>query len=125
MIFGFGATVYDNSIIGLPTPTAWKMILDLDENKAFSKTMQIWLPLSFLDASPGLPLNLSSFSAYDFVRPNQQTPSVKAFIIQQERVAISIADGPRHNNTPVTINNIWGGYLSNVFFERKQTQSNV
>ena len=73
--FVLGETVSVNSIIEFPTLTSWKMILDLEKNKAFSKTMQIWLPLSFLDASPGLPLNSSSFSAYDFVRPNQQTPS--------------------------------------------------
>ena len=49
--FGHGATVSVNAIIGIPTLTAWKMILYLDENRAFSKTMQLWFPLSFLDAS--------------------------------------------------------------------------
>ena len=105
--FDLGATVSVDAIVGLPTLTAWKIILDLDENKAFSKTMQIWFPFSFLDASPGLPIDSSSFSASDFVGPNQKTPDRKGFIIQQEHVAIGITDGPRHNNPPVTTNNIW------------------
>ena len=104
--FGLVATVSINAVIGIPTLTAWKMILDLDENKAFSKTMQIWFPF-FLYASPGLSRYSSSFSASEFVKPNQNTPSGKAFIIQQQRVTIGITDGPRHDNPPVTTNNIW------------------
>ena len=68
---GLGETVSINAIIGLPALTTWKIILDLDENKAFSETMQLWFPLSFSDASPGLPVDSSPFSEYDFVRPNQ------------------------------------------------------
>ena len=72
-----GATVSVNAIIGLPTLTDRKRILDIDENKASSKTMQLWLPLPFLDASPGLPIHSLSFSASDPVRQKQQTPSGK------------------------------------------------
>ena len=87
--------------------------------------MQIWFPLSFLDASPGLPVNSSSFSASELVRPKQQTPARKAFIIQQKCVAIGITDVPGHENTPVTINNRWENDLYNGFLERKQTQYNA
>ena len=55
--FGLGVKFSAYVIIGLPTLTALKIILDLDENKTFSKTMQLWFPFSFLDASPGLPIN--------------------------------------------------------------------
>ena len=90
-------------------------MLDLDKNKAFSKTMQLWLPLFFLDASTGLPIDLSSFSASDFVRTKQQKTAEKSFIIQKERVALGITDGPRHDNPPVTTNNRWEGELSYGF----------
>ena len=75
--FFLDATVSVNAIIELSTLIAWKNILDLDENKAFSKTMQLWFPFSFLDASPVLPVYSSYFSASGLVRPNQQTPPVK------------------------------------------------
>ena len=81
--FGLGATVSANVINGLPTLTDWKMILYLDENKAFSKTMLLWFPLSFLDDSPDLPVDSLSFSASNFVTPNQQTPTKIMFIIEQ------------------------------------------
>ena len=96
--FNIRATVSTNSILGIPTLTSWEMILDLDQNKAFSKTMQIWFPLLFSDSSPGLPIDSSFFSASDFVRPKQQTPSGKAFIIQQKRVTFGITYCPRHDN---------------------------
>ena len=97
--------------------------LDLDENKAFSKTMQLWLPLSFWDASPGLLLYFSSFSASYFIRPKQQTPDRKAFVIHQEFVAIGSTDNFRHDNTPVTVNTRWEDDLSNGFLERKTRSS--
>ena len=87
--------------------------------------MQLWFLLSFLGASPGLPIDSSSSSASHFVRPKQQTPSEKSFIIQQERVAIWITDSPRHENPPVTTNNRWEDDLYNGFLERRQTQSNA
>ena len=37
--FGLGSTVSVNVIIVLPTLTACKMILDIDENKVYSKSM--------------------------------------------------------------------------------------
>ena len=69
--FSIGATISGNDIIRLATLTDWKLILDLDKNKAFSKTIQRRFPLSFLDASPDLPLYSSYFSASYFVRPKQ------------------------------------------------------
>ena len=86
--------------------------------------MQLWLPLSFLDASTDLPVDSSSFSESDFFRPKQQTTSRKAFFVHQERVSIGITDGSRHENTPFTINSRWEENLSNGFIERKQTQFN-
>ena len=87
--------------------------------------MQLWFPLSFLDASTALPVDSSSLSASDFVRLKQQTPAVKYFIIQQECVNVGITDGPRHENTLVTINNRWEEDLSNGFIERKETEFNA
>ena len=87
--------------------------------------MQIWFPLSFFDASPVLPLYSSYFSESDFIIPKQQTPSGKAFVIHQEHVDIGITDGPRHENTLVTINSRWEDDLSNGFLERKKTQLNA
>ena len=113
--FGLGIAVSVNAIIRLPTLTDWKTILDLEENKAFSKTMQLWLQLYFLGASPDLPIDSSSFSSSEFIKPKQQTLPGKPFIIQQERVAFGITDGNRHENTPVTTNNRWDDDLSNGF----------
>ena len=102
--FDIGATVSVDSIIVNPTVTDCKMILELEKNKAFSKTLQFWFPLSFFDASSDLPVDLSSFSASDFVIPKHQTPDGKVFVIWQDRVSIGITDSRRHENTPVTIN---------------------
>ena len=87
--------------------------------------MQLWFPLLFWGASPGLPIDSSYFRASDFVRPKHQTPSGKAFLIHQECVAIGIADGPRYDNPPVTTNSTWEDDLSNGFLERKHTQYNA
>ena len=49
--FGLGATVSVNAIIGLPTLTAWKMILDLDKIKHYQKLCifgshcRFWMPI--------------------------------------------------------------------------------
>ena len=120
--FGLVATLSANVIIVLQNLTAWKIILDLDENKTISKTMQLWLPLTSLDASLGLVVCSSYLSASDLVRPKKQTLSGKKIVIRQERVDIRINDGPRHENTPVTINSRWEDNLSNEFLERNQTQ---
>ena len=113
--FSHGEIVSVNAIIGLPTLTSQKRILDLDENIASSKTMQLWFPLLFLDASPDLPIDSLSLSASELVVPKQQTPAGKEFIINQKRVAIGITDGTRHDNPPVTTNNRWEDELSNGF----------
>ena len=87
--------------------------------------MQLWFPLLFLDAYPGLPIDSSSFNASEFVSPNQQTPVGKSFIIQKEQAAIGITDGTRHGNPPVTTNNRWEDDLYNRFLEHKKNQSNA
>ena len=113
--FSHGEIVSVNAIIGLPTLTSQKRILDLDENIASSKTMQLWFPLLFLDSSPGLPIDSASFSASDLIITKQQTPVGKSFVIHQVHVAIGITDGPRHDNPPVTTKNRWEDDLFNGF----------
>ena len=43
-----------NEIVGLPSLTDWKMILDFDESKSHYKAIHIVFPLSLTEAYAGL-----------------------------------------------------------------------
>ena len=44
------------------------MVLDLDENKFYSKTIGLWFPVTFSNAAPGFPSHIK-FTENEFVRP--------------------------------------------------------
>ena len=52
--FGLGETISVNAIIGLPTLRSWKMVLDIDEYQANSKTLNQYFELSYQHAATGL-----------------------------------------------------------------------
>ena len=68
--FGLGEAISVNAIIGLPTLRSWKMILDVGENKATSKTLNRYFELSYQHADTGLPSSIS-FSKNDVIRPHR------------------------------------------------------
>ena len=70
--FGLGHGIAVNGLIGLPTLRAWKMVIDLDDNKMYSKSMQLRWDMEFLDAARGLPSDVT-FDPDQFVRPKAPT----------------------------------------------------
>ena len=49
--FGFGKAIKVNAIIGLPIFKQWKIILDLDTNRATSKHLGVYFDLCFQHAA--------------------------------------------------------------------------
>ena len=45
------------------------MILDLDENKFYSKVLNLWFPVTFSNAATGFPPN-TRFDESNFIRPS-------------------------------------------------------
>ncbi len=70
--FGLGESVAVNGLIGLPTLRDWKMVIDLDDNLAFSKNLCLKWKLEFNDAARGLPTDVA-FKSSNFVRPMETT----------------------------------------------------
>ena len=58
LYFGLGEAISVNAIIGLPTFREWTTILDVDDSKAASKTLNQYFDLSFQYAVSGLPPNV-------------------------------------------------------------------
>ena len=52
---GLGEDIYINVIIGLPTFYKWKIMFDVDDDKADSKSLNQYFDLSFKHAASGLP----------------------------------------------------------------------
>ena len=70
--FGLGKDIRVNAILGLPQQAAWRMIIDLNENKCFCQSLGMVFPFEFHDAAKGLPSNIK-FSHEDFMRPPSET----------------------------------------------------
>ena len=85
--FGLGKSVAVNALIGLPTLTACKMILDLHENKAHSKEASIWFPITLSKAASGLP-NHVNFSENSFIRPKHTPTSVSTYTITPQQKSV-------------------------------------
>ena len=66
--FGLGKAIKVNAIIGLPTFKQWKIILDLDTNRATSNHLGVYFDLCFQYAAQGLPPNVK-FNVTNFIRP--------------------------------------------------------
>ena len=54
-LFGLGATIKVNAIIGLPISKEWKVVLDKDEQRVSSKAIGIYFDLLFQHAVTGFP----------------------------------------------------------------------
>jgi hypothetical protein len=72
LCFGLGRGIAVNGLIGLPTLRAWKMVIDLDENRVYSKSMRLQWKMEFIDAARGLPSDVT-FDPAQFVRPSAPT----------------------------------------------------
>ncbi len=70
--FGLGRGIAVNGLIGLPTLRAWKMVIDLDDSKVYSKSMRLSWKMEFIDAARGLPSDVT-FNPDQFVRPRAPT----------------------------------------------------
>ena len=79
--FGLGEDILVNAIIGLPTFREWQLVLDISENRVFSKMLNLSFDLSFQHAATGLPDNIN-FTKDDFVRPIRPNPSGQALVTQ-------------------------------------------
>ena len=77
--FGIAESIAVNAIIGLPTIWEWKLVLDVDANRASSKLLDVYFDLNFQRASSGLPTAVT-FTASDFVRPPRETQSGVAVV---------------------------------------------
>ena len=65
----------------LPTFKKWKIILDLEANRATSKILGVYFDLCFEHAAKGLPKAII-FDSINFVRPPRLTPTGLALLIQ-------------------------------------------
>ena len=79
--FGLGEDILVNAIIGLPTFREWQLVLDISENRVFSKMLNLSFDLSFQHAATGL-LDSINFTKDDFVRPIRPNPSGQALVTQ-------------------------------------------
>jgi len=66
--FGLGKAIKVNAIISLPTFKQWKIILDLDTNRATSKHLGVHFDLCFQHSTQGLPPNVK-FKVTNSIRP--------------------------------------------------------
>ena len=78
---GLGKAITVNAIIGIPTFKTWKLILDLEANRATSKTLGIYFDLCFEHAAKKLPKDVI-FDSMNFVRPPRPTPTWLALLTQ-------------------------------------------
>ena len=81
--FGVGSSVYVNAIVGLPSLTDCKMILDFNESKSYSKAIYISFPLSLTEVFTGSQKSID-FSPADLIQPKQQTYLAEELNITQE-----------------------------------------
>ena len=79
--FGLGKAIKVNGIIGLPTFKTWKLILDLEENRATSKTLGVYFDLCFEHAAKGLPQKFI-FDSTNFVQPPRPNSTGLALLTQ-------------------------------------------
>ena len=77
LLFGLGKAISVNAILGLPTLRDWKIMFDVDENKAISKELNRYFELSYWHAAFGSPSSIT-FTKDDFVRPPQPNQIGKA-----------------------------------------------
>ena len=68
--FGLGEAISVNAIIGLLTLRSWKMVLDIDEYQANSKTLNQYFELSYQHAGTGLPSGIT-VSCNNVIRPSR------------------------------------------------------
>ena len=59
----------------------WKLILDLEANRATSKTLGVYFDLCFEHAAKGLPQDVI-FNSINFVRPPRPNPTGFALLMQ-------------------------------------------
>ena len=71
--FGLGESISVNAIVGIPTWKSWGLTLDLVNNIASSAALHLSFPISFTNASTGLPPGIQ-FTSADFVRPSPVLP---------------------------------------------------
>ena len=70
--FDLDKAITVNNIIGFLTFKTWKLILDLEANRATSKTLGVYFNLCFEHAAKGLPKDVI-FDSINFVRPPRPT----------------------------------------------------
>ena len=88
--FGLGTAIAVNAIIGLPTFKKWKLILDLDAERATSKSLNVYFDLCFEHAARGLPKDVT-FDSKQFIRPARQNATGLA-LLTRCAAAISTPD---------------------------------
>ena len=81
LAFGLGEDISVIAIIGLPTFKLWKIVLDVDDNKATSKTLGRYFDLSYQHAASGLPPGVA-FEKTDFIIPPWPNPIGQSLAIQ-------------------------------------------
>ena len=84
--FGLGKAIKINAIIGLPTIKKWKMILDLDSNKATSKYLNIYFDLCYEHAAQGMSKGIP-FDSTQFIHP-QRANAIGLTLLTQYAAAI-------------------------------------
>ena len=75
--FGLGDDVTVNAIIGIPTFRAWKLILDISENRAISKLLSIFFDLDYKHAA-------KLFQVGDVVKAHIQVHSKSSHRVRQK-----------------------------------------
>ena len=79
--FGLGKAIKINAIIGLPTIKKWKMITDLDSNKATSKYLNIYFDLCYEHAAQGMSKGIP-FDSTQFIHPQRANATDLALLTQ-------------------------------------------
>ena len=78
---GLGKAITVNAIIGIPTFKTWKLILNLEANRATSKTLGVYFDLCFEHAAKRLPKDVI-FDSINFVRLPRPSPTGLALLTQ-------------------------------------------
>ena len=100
--FGLGDDVTVNAIIGIPTFRAWKLILDISEDRAVSKLLNLFFDLDYKHAATGLPQGIK-FERKDFVRPTRPNPIGKALVTRLTNIKTDDIALPNTGNDKTTI----------------------
>ena len=79
--FDLDKAITVNDIIGFLTFKTWKLILDLEANRATSKKLGVYFDLCFEHAAKRLPKDVI-FDSMNFVRPPRPTPTWLALLTQ-------------------------------------------